>query len=155
MGWMDSDYASDPDTWKSVMGYMLSLNNAPISVLEGQGTGLRHAELCGGRVRDSINGGTGGRVPLSHALRIWLQAAGTNGCLGGKHCLHLNRQQSRQLQLHWLHRHASILCAGPCAGWGDGARPVCGDQQRRGCAHREPSWTCVVAPPSFLGGDSA
>eukprot|EP00961_Rhodomonas_salina_P075168 1009026-Rhodomonas_salina.2 len=29
--WVDSDYASDPDTRKSVTGYVLSLNNAPIS----------------------------------------------------------------------------------------------------------------------------
>eukprot|EP00961_Rhodomonas_salina_P226567 3063584-Rhodomonas_salina.1 len=31
MGWVDSDYASDPDTSKSVTGYVLSLNNAPVS----------------------------------------------------------------------------------------------------------------------------
>jgi hypothetical protein len=30
-GWVDSDFASDPDTRKSVMGYVLSINNAPIS----------------------------------------------------------------------------------------------------------------------------
>eukprot|EP00961_Rhodomonas_salina_P009297 126265-Rhodomonas_salina.1 len=29
--WVDSDYASDPDTRKSVTGYVLSLNNVPIS----------------------------------------------------------------------------------------------------------------------------
>lgn len=29
--WVDSDYASDPDTRKSVTGYVLSLNNAPVS----------------------------------------------------------------------------------------------------------------------------
>jgi hypothetical protein len=31
MGWVDSDYASDPDTRKSVTGYVLSLNGAPVS----------------------------------------------------------------------------------------------------------------------------
>eukprot|EP00961_Rhodomonas_salina_P170864 2303698-Rhodomonas_salina.1 len=31
LGWVDSDYASDPDTRKSVTGYVLSLNNALIS----------------------------------------------------------------------------------------------------------------------------
>eukprot|EP00961_Rhodomonas_salina_P174121 2347864-Rhodomonas_salina.2 len=31
LGWVDSDYVSDPDTRKSVTGYVLSLNNAPIS----------------------------------------------------------------------------------------------------------------------------
>ena len=30
-GWVDSDYASDPDSRKSVTGYVLSMNNAPIS----------------------------------------------------------------------------------------------------------------------------
>ncbi len=30
-GWVDSDYVSDPDTRKSVTGYVLSMNNAPIS----------------------------------------------------------------------------------------------------------------------------
>eukprot|EP00961_Rhodomonas_salina_P073803 991773-Rhodomonas_salina.4 len=30
-GWVDSDYASDPDTRKSVTGYVLSLNCAPVS----------------------------------------------------------------------------------------------------------------------------
>eukprot|EP00961_Rhodomonas_salina_P233343 3153648-Rhodomonas_salina.2 len=30
MGWVDSDYASDPDTRKSVTGHVLSLNNEPI-----------------------------------------------------------------------------------------------------------------------------
>eukprot|EP00961_Rhodomonas_salina_P279212 3771945-Rhodomonas_salina.1 len=30
-GWVDSDYASDPDTQKSAIRYVLSLNNAPIS----------------------------------------------------------------------------------------------------------------------------
>eukprot|EP00961_Rhodomonas_salina_P144148 1940617-Rhodomonas_salina.1 len=31
MGWVDSDYASDPDMHKSVTGYILSLNKALIS----------------------------------------------------------------------------------------------------------------------------
>eukprot|EP00961_Rhodomonas_salina_P008570 116684-Rhodomonas_salina.3 len=31
MGWVDSDYASDPDTRKSVTGYVLSFNNPPVS----------------------------------------------------------------------------------------------------------------------------
>eukprot|EP00961_Rhodomonas_salina_P265763 3592316-Rhodomonas_salina.1 len=31
MGWVESDYASDPDTRKLVTGYVLSLNNAPVS----------------------------------------------------------------------------------------------------------------------------
>eukprot|EP00961_Rhodomonas_salina_P289946 3917865-Rhodomonas_salina.2 len=30
-GWVDSDYVLDPDTSKSVTGYVLSLNNAPVS----------------------------------------------------------------------------------------------------------------------------
>eukprot|EP00961_Rhodomonas_salina_P183425 2475620-Rhodomonas_salina.1 len=30
-GWVDSDYALDPDTCKSVTGYVLSLNNVPVS----------------------------------------------------------------------------------------------------------------------------
>eukprot|EP00961_Rhodomonas_salina_P028480 384427-Rhodomonas_salina.1 len=30
-GWVDSDYASDPDSRKSVTGYVLSLNGAPVS----------------------------------------------------------------------------------------------------------------------------
>jgi hypothetical protein len=30
-GWVDSDYASDPDNRKSVTGYVLSMNNAPVS----------------------------------------------------------------------------------------------------------------------------
>jgi hypothetical protein len=30
-GWVDSDYASDPDSHKLVTGYVISLNNAPIS----------------------------------------------------------------------------------------------------------------------------
>eukprot|EP00961_Rhodomonas_salina_P046412 622947-Rhodomonas_salina.1 len=32
LGWVDSDYASDPDTCKMVTGYMLSLNKAPVSL---------------------------------------------------------------------------------------------------------------------------
>eukprot|EP00961_Rhodomonas_salina_P076425 1026382-Rhodomonas_salina.1 len=31
MGWVDSDYAADPDTRKSVTGYIVSMNNGPIS----------------------------------------------------------------------------------------------------------------------------
>eukprot|EP00961_Rhodomonas_salina_P009891 133271-Rhodomonas_salina.1 len=31
LGWVDSDYVSDPCTRKSVTGYVLSLNNAPVS----------------------------------------------------------------------------------------------------------------------------
>eukprot|EP00961_Rhodomonas_salina_P208790 2817532-Rhodomonas_salina.1 len=31
MGWVDSDYAADPNTWKSVTGYVCSLNNGPIA----------------------------------------------------------------------------------------------------------------------------
>eukprot|EP00961_Rhodomonas_salina_P064182 862938-Rhodomonas_salina.1 len=31
MSWVDSDYASDPNTRKSVTGYVLSLNNEPVS----------------------------------------------------------------------------------------------------------------------------
>jgi hypothetical protein len=31
MGWVDSDYASDPDCRKSVTGYVLSMNGAPIA----------------------------------------------------------------------------------------------------------------------------
>ena len=31
LGWMDSDYASDPDCRKSVTGYVLSMNGAPLS----------------------------------------------------------------------------------------------------------------------------
>eukprot|EP00961_Rhodomonas_salina_P239683 3237660-Rhodomonas_salina.2 len=30
-GWVDSDYVSDPDTRKSVTGYVLSLNSEPVS----------------------------------------------------------------------------------------------------------------------------
>eukprot|EP00961_Rhodomonas_salina_P077956 1046843-Rhodomonas_salina.1 len=31
MGWVDSDFAGDPDTRKSVTGYVCSLNNGPIA----------------------------------------------------------------------------------------------------------------------------
>ena len=31
MGWVDSDYTSDPDCRKSVTGYVLSMNGAPIA----------------------------------------------------------------------------------------------------------------------------
>ena len=31
MVWVDSDYASDPDTRKSVTGYVCSMNGRPIS----------------------------------------------------------------------------------------------------------------------------
>ena len=31
MGWVDSDYAANPDTCRSVTGYLLSMNNGPIS----------------------------------------------------------------------------------------------------------------------------
>eukprot|EP00961_Rhodomonas_salina_P021171 285125-Rhodomonas_salina.1 len=30
-GWVDSDYAADPDTRKSVTGYIVSMNNGPIA----------------------------------------------------------------------------------------------------------------------------
>eukprot|EP00961_Rhodomonas_salina_P166263 2240533-Rhodomonas_salina.1 len=30
-GWVDSDFASDPDTRKSVTGYVMSINGAPLS----------------------------------------------------------------------------------------------------------------------------
>ena len=30
-GWVDSDYAADPDTRRSVSGYLISMNNGPIS----------------------------------------------------------------------------------------------------------------------------
>eukprot|EP00961_Rhodomonas_salina_P046723 626921-Rhodomonas_salina.1 len=30
-GWVDRDFASDPDTRKSVTGYVMSLNGAPLS----------------------------------------------------------------------------------------------------------------------------
>eukprot|EP00961_Rhodomonas_salina_P178358 2405855-Rhodomonas_salina.1 len=31
MGWVDSDYAADPDTRKSVTGYVCRINNGPIT----------------------------------------------------------------------------------------------------------------------------
>eukprot|EP00961_Rhodomonas_salina_P113617 1528313-Rhodomonas_salina.1 len=31
MGWVDCDYAADPDTRKSVTGYVCSLNNGPVA----------------------------------------------------------------------------------------------------------------------------
>eukprot|EP00961_Rhodomonas_salina_P125501 1690608-Rhodomonas_salina.1 len=31
MGWVDSDYAADPDTRRSVTSYLISMNNGPIS----------------------------------------------------------------------------------------------------------------------------
>eukprot|EP00961_Rhodomonas_salina_P111342 1498051-Rhodomonas_salina.2 len=31
MGWVDSDYDADPNTRKSVTGYVCSLNNGPIA----------------------------------------------------------------------------------------------------------------------------
>eukprot|EP00961_Rhodomonas_salina_P041554 559249-Rhodomonas_salina.1 len=30
-GWVDSDFAADPDTWHSVTGYVVSLNNGPVA----------------------------------------------------------------------------------------------------------------------------
>eukprot|EP00961_Rhodomonas_salina_P139344 1875187-Rhodomonas_salina.1 len=30
-GWVDSDYAADPDTRRSVTGYVMSMNGAPLS----------------------------------------------------------------------------------------------------------------------------
>jgi hypothetical protein len=31
IGWVDSDFGSDPDTWKSMTGYLMSLNGGVIS----------------------------------------------------------------------------------------------------------------------------
>eukprot|EP00961_Rhodomonas_salina_P131771 1773394-Rhodomonas_salina.1 len=39
-GWVDSDFASDPDTCKSVTGYVMSLNGAPLSWRAKRGVSL-------------------------------------------------------------------------------------------------------------------
>lgn len=31
VGWVDSDYAADPNTCSSITGYVISMNNGPIS----------------------------------------------------------------------------------------------------------------------------
>mmetsp|Transcript_31190 Transcript_31190/g.48260 ORF Transcript_31190/g.48260 Transcript_31190/m.48260 type:complete len:134 (+) Transcript_31190:1090-1491(+) len=42
-GWVDSDFASDPDTRKSVTGYVMSFNGAPLSWEAKRQGRARHA----------------------------------------------------------------------------------------------------------------
>ena len=69
-GWVDSDFAADPDTRKSMTGYLFSLNGGAVSWRSSRQGGVTLSSAEAEFVTGSVTGGPRSRLFASAAARF-------------------------------------------------------------------------------------